>query len=120
MSAPTVLIIAGKEHALRWGLLAQYRLQSLPVASTFGDLMRPERAVAASINFGWACLPSDCAYPTPEAMIAALEAEEDKRGLTRLDEALAAALDVAFPGGKKAEAKKASTDSSPAPASSSG
>lgn len=119
MSAP-ILTVGGVDHPMRWSLLAQYRLQSLPVTSTFGDLMRPERAVAASINFGWACIPASFGFETPEALIAALEVEPDGRGLERLDEALAAVIDAAFPSGKRAEAKKASTDSSPAPASSSG
>jgi len=113
-----ILVIAGVSHPLKWSLRAQYRLQSLPVPSTFADLLKPTRGVHASLDFGWACLPPTAGIASPEALADALDAETD--GLTSLDNALSAALAVAFPSGPKAETKKASTDSSPAPASSSG
>lgn len=120
MSTVAKLVVAGEEHVLRWCLRAQYRLQSLPSTSTFADLLTPERAVAASINFAWACLPSSAGISSPEALAEAVEAEPDGKGMERLDDALAAALGNAFPTGPEAEAKNTSTDSSPAPASSSG
>lgn len=119
MSAP-VFLLAGKELPLKWSLRAQYRMQTLPAPSSFADLMRADRALAASINFGWAMLPKAATIATPEAFADAIEAEEDGKGVERLDEALAAAIAAAFPSGDAAEAKKASTGSSPAPASSSG
>jgi hypothetical protein len=120
MSARPILSIAGKEHPLKWSLRAHYRLQSIDRPSTFADLLAPDRAVAASLNFGWACLPSSAGMASPEALADALEAEADGRGMERLDDALSAALEAAFPQAKAAEVKNISTDSSPAPASSSG
>ena len=117
MSNPA-LTIAGTAHALRWSLLARYRLQSLPISSNFGDLLKPERAVHASINFGWACLPAEAGISSPEALVAAIEAKQCT--IADLDEALCGMIDIAFPQGPTAESKKASTDSSPMPASNSG
>jgi hypothetical protein len=117
MSAPA-LTIAGKEWPLKWSLLAQCRLQSLPSVPTFADLSGP-RSVLAGVQFAWAMLPKAAPFASPDTLAEALDAEAD--AVEKLDAALGAALIAAFPPDEKeAEAKKDSTGSSPAPASSSG
>ena len=112
------LTIAGKEWPLRWSLLAQCRLQSLPSVPSFADLSGP-RSVLVATQFAWAMLPKAAPFANPEQLAEALDAQPDAVEL--LDAALGAAILAAFPPDEKAaEAKKASTGSSPAPASSSG
>jgi hypothetical protein len=103
--APNVFVLGGNIYPLKWSLRAQYRLQCLPQPSAFADLANPQRATAAAINFAWAMLPPAAAYANPEAL--ALAVEEDAAGMDRLDAALTGALQIAFPVGPEAEAKKA-------------
>lgn len=117
MSAAAIFI-AGREWPLKWSLRAQYRLASLTTPPTFADLSGP-RQVRAAADFVWAMLPPAAKIETPEALVDALDEMPDAVAI--LDAALGAALVAAFPpDAKAAEAKKASTGSSPAPASSSG
>lgn len=113
------LTVAGKSYPLKWSLLARYRAEGLPTPPSFADLSGPS-GFRAGVDFAWAMLPASAPFADPAALLAAMESDEAGDPVHRIDDALAAAIEAALPqAAKAAEAKKASTDSSPAPASSS-
>jgi len=108
-----ILEVGGKSYPLKWGPGARYRAEGLPEPVGISDLYGP-RSTRAAFAFAWASMPPSAPFASPADLVAAVDAEDG--AFERMDEAVAAAIHNAYP---DAGAKKASTDSSPAPESSS-
>ena len=112
-----ILEIGGQSYPLKWSIGAQFRAEALTPPVAFVDLADPHKEATALVGLAWAMLPQ----PSPINFAAFLSMVEDTPNAgDLLDGAVAQAWRNANPKAAEAiAAKKVSTDSSPAPESSS-